>query len=101
MEHRAFGRRRQLYYDLPAILRWFSGNIGYHHLHHMATRIPNYRLRECFDSDPKLQQVPRLTLWSSLRTARLRLWDEQARCLVPFSAVRRPGRRGASGRDAA
>ena len=41
------------YYDLPAILRWFSGNIGYHHLHHMATRIPNYRLRKCFNSDPK------------------------------------------------
>ena len=75
------------YYDLPAILRWFSGNIGYHHLHHMATRIPNYRLRECFNSDPKLQQVPRLTLWTSLRTAQLRLWDEQARRLVPFSAV--------------
>jgi omega-6 fatty acid desaturase (delta-12 desaturase) len=75
------------YYDLPSILRWFSGNIGYHHLHHMATRIPNYRLRECFDSNAKLQQVPRLTLQSSLRTARLRLWDEQARRMVPFSAV--------------
>jgi omega-6 fatty acid desaturase (delta-12 desaturase) len=75
------------YYDLPSILRWFSGNIGYHHLHHMATRIPNYRLRECFDSNAKLQQVPRLTLWTSLRTARLRLWDEQARRMVPFAAV--------------
>jgi omega-6 fatty acid desaturase (delta-12 desaturase) len=75
------------YYDLPAILRWFSGNIGYHHLHHMATRIPNYRLRECFDSNPRLRQVSRLTLWTSLRTARLRLWDEQARRMVPFSAV--------------
>jgi acyl-lipid omega-6 desaturase (Delta-12 desaturase) len=75
------------YYDLPSILRWFSGNIGYHHLHHMATRIPNYRLRECFDSNAKLQQVPRLTLCTSLRTARLRLWDEQARRMVPFSAV--------------
>jgi omega-6 fatty acid desaturase (delta-12 desaturase) len=78
------------YYDLPAILRWFSGNIGYHHLHHMATRIPNYRLRECFDSDRRLQQVARLTLWTSLRSARLRLWDEQAERLVPFSAVAAP-----------
>jgi omega-6 fatty acid desaturase (delta-12 desaturase) len=75
------------YYDLPSILRWFSGNIGYHHLHHMATRIPNYRLRECFESNAKLQHVPRLTLWTSLRTARLRLWDERARRMVPFSAV--------------
>jgi omega-6 fatty acid desaturase (delta-12 desaturase) len=78
------------YYDLPAILRWFSGNIGYHHLHHMATRIPNYRLRECFDSDRRLQHVARLTLWTSLRSARLRLWDEQAERLVPFSAVAAP-----------
>ena len=65
------------YYDLPAILRWFSGNIGYHHLHHIAARVPNYRLRECFNSHPKLQQAPRLTLWTSLRTARLRLWDRR------------------------
>ena len=87
------------YYDLPAILRWFSGNIGYHHLHHMATRIPNYRLRKCFNSDPKLQQVPRLTLWTSLRTARLRLWDEQARRLVPFSAVAALVAAGTDGRQ--
>jgi omega-6 fatty acid desaturase (delta-12 desaturase) len=75
------------YYDLPAILHWFSGNIGYHHLHHMATRVPNYRLRECFESHPRLQRAPRLTLRTSLRSARLRLWDAQARCMVPFSAL--------------
>ena len=75
------------YYDLPAILRWFSGNIGYHHLHHMATRIPNYRLRECFDSHPRLRQVPRLTLWTSLRSARLRLWDARTQRMVPFSGA--------------
>lgn len=77
------------YYDLPVLLRWFSANIGYHHLHHMSTRVPNYRLRECFDSHPRLQQAPRLTLWTSLRSARLRLWDAQAQRMVPFSAVRR------------
>ena len=75
------------YYDLPAILHWFSGNIGYHHLHHLASRVPNYRLRECFKSHPRLQQAPRLTLRSSLRSAGLRLWDEQAQRLVPFSAL--------------
>jgi omega-6 fatty acid desaturase (delta-12 desaturase) len=75
------------YYDLPSILRWFSGNIGYHHLHHLASRVPNYRLRECFNSHPRLQQAPRLTLWTSLRSARLRLWDTQAKRLVPFSAL--------------
>lgn len=72
------------YYDLPRILHWFSANIGYHHLHHLATRVPNYRLRECFASHPRLQQAPRLTLWTSLRTARLRLWDAQIRSMVPF-----------------
>jgi len=75
------------YYDLPAILHWFSANIGYHHLHHMSTRVPNYRLRECFDSHPRLQQAPRLTLRTSLRSARLRLWDAQVQRMVPFTAV--------------
>lgn len=75
------------YYDLPTILHWFSANIGFHHLHHMSTRVPNYRLRECFDSHPRLQQAPRLTLWTSMRSARLRLWDAQVQRMVPFSAV--------------
>jgi omega-6 fatty acid desaturase (delta-12 desaturase) len=73
------------YYDLPPVLHWFSGNIGYHHLHHLASRVPNYRLQECFRSDPRLRQAPRLTLRSSLRSAQLRLWDEDSRRLVPFS----------------
>ena len=73
------------FYDLPPVLRWFSGNIGYHHVHHLASRVPNYRLRECFESHPRLQQAPRLTLRTSLRSAGLRLWDEEARRLVPFA----------------
>jgi acyl-lipid omega-6 desaturase (Delta-12 desaturase) len=76
------------YYDLPRVLRWFSGNIGYHHIHHLASRVPNYRLRPCFQSHPRLQDARRLTVRSSLRSARLRLWDEKARRLVPFSALR-------------
>ena len=75
------------YYDLPAILHWFSGNIGYHHIHHLASRVPNYRLRECFHSHPRLQRAARLTLLTSLRSARLRLWDDSARRMVPFSAL--------------
>ncbi len=90
------------YYDLPAILHWFSGNIGYHHLHHLASRVPNYRLRECFNSHPRLQRAQRLSLWTSLRAARLRLWDEQAQRLVPFSALvtaRNPLSYSANGTD--
>jgi omega-6 fatty acid desaturase (delta-12 desaturase) len=79
------------YYDLPAVLRWFSGNIGYHHLHHLATRVPNYRLRECFDSHPRLQHAPRLTLRTSLHSARLRLWDADSQRMVAFSALRQRG----------
>jgi omega-6 fatty acid desaturase (delta-12 desaturase) len=72
------------YYDLPPVLHWFSGNIGYHHLHHLSSRVPNYRLRECYLSHPLLRQAPTLTLRSSLDTARLRLWGEDAKRLVPI-----------------
>ena len=72
------------FYDLPRVMHWFTGNIGYHHLHHLASRIPNYRLRECFESSPMLQAAPRLTLWTSLKSARLKLWDEQQQRMVGF-----------------
>ena len=72
------------YFHLPKVLQWFSGNIGFHHIHHLAMKVPNYRLQECFDSSPRLQQAPRLTLLSSLRCATLGLWDENKKRLVPF-----------------
>jgi len=75
------------FYDLPRVAHWFTGNIGYHHIHHLSSRVPNYRLRECFESDPRLRAAPRLTLWSSLRCARLKLWDEDAQRMVGY-----PGR---------
>jgi omega-6 fatty acid desaturase (delta-12 desaturase) len=74
------------FYDLPRVLHWFTGNIGYHHIHHLDVRIPNYRLRECFESSPLLQAAPRLTLRTSLRCAGLKLWDEDLRRLVGFPA---------------
>lgn len=72
------------YLDLPQVLHWFTGNIGYHHIHHLAARIPNYRLREAFESSELLRMAPRLTLWTSLKCARLKLWDEQTRRMVGF-----------------
>ncbi len=72
------------YFDLPRWLHWFTGNIGYHHIHHLASRIPNYRLREAFESSPLLQMAPRLTLWTSFRSARLKLWDEDLKRMVGF-----------------
>ena len=69
---------------MPKILQWFSGNIGFHHIHHLSPRIPNYKLEECHKDNPLLQRVEQLTLWSSLQTVRLSLWDEQRRRLVTF-----------------
>lgn len=73
------------YYRLPAVLRWFTGNIGLHHVHHLSPRIPNYRLQECHDENPELQDVPTLTLGGSFKCAMLRLWDEEAGRMVGFS----------------
>jgi omega-6 fatty acid desaturase (delta-12 desaturase) len=76
------------FYDLPRLLHWFTGNIGYHHIHHLAAKVPNYRLRECYESSPLLQRAPRLTFRESLKCARLKLWDEDRRRLVRFSDLR-------------
>jgi omega-6 fatty acid desaturase (delta-12 desaturase) len=73
------------FYDLPPILNWLTGNIGFHHVHHLASRIPNYRLRECHRSNPALQVAPRLTLRDSLKCARLALWDADRRKMVSFA----------------
>jgi acyl-lipid omega-6 desaturase (Delta-12 desaturase) len=75
------------YYCLPAVLRWLSGNIGLHHIHHLNARIPNYRLQQCHRENPQFQHVTTLTFWSSLRCAGLTLWDEEQRRLVGFGRV--------------
>jgi len=76
------------FYKLPRILQWFSGNIGFHHLHHLSPRIPNYRLEECHKADPVFQSVPSVTLFSSLKSLTFRLWDEQRRKLVGYGGLR-------------
>jgi omega-6 fatty acid desaturase (delta-12 desaturase) len=77
------------YFDLPAVMRWFTANIGAHHVHHLCSRIPNYRLGECLKRYPELRQVNRVTLWSSLKCLPLTLWDEEQRRLVSFRAAKR------------
>jgi acyl-lipid omega-6 desaturase (Delta-12 desaturase) len=72
------------HYELPRVLRWLTGNIGLHHVHHLNSRIPNYRLQRVLDDVPELQTATRITLWQSLRCASLALWDERTRTLVPF-----------------
>ena len=76
------------FYKLPRILQWFSGNIGYHHIHHLSSRIPNYNLERCHEAHLLFQRVKPVTLFSSLKSFTFRLWDEQRRKLVGYRHLR-------------
>jgi omega-6 fatty acid desaturase (delta-12 desaturase) len=76
------------YYKLPAILRWFTGNIGFHHVHHLNPGIPNYNLPSCHKKAPILRESPTIGLFSSLKSLKYRLWDERNRELVSFRKLR-------------
>ncbi len=77
------------YFKLPPILQWFSGNIGLHHVHHLCSRIPNYRLQACLEAAPELSRFAKVvTLRQSLGCWRLALWDERQRVLVRFKDIR-------------
>ena len=82
------GIKGSSFYDLGTVLHWFTGNIGFHHVHHLASRIPNYRLKQCFKDVPELHRVTRLTILNSIRCARLHLWDEAEQRLISFGALR-------------
>lgn len=75
------------FYKLPRILQWFTGNIGYHHIHHLSPRIPNYNLEACHEDNPDLQVKP-LTFRESLHCLRYRLWDEANARLINFREFR-------------
>jgi acyl-lipid omega-6 desaturase (Delta-12 desaturase) len=77
------------FYKLPKLLQWFSGNIGFHHIHHLRPRIPNYNLERCLKETPELQLDCPLTLWRSLKSVQLNLWDETRRTLVSFREASR------------
>jgi acyl-lipid omega-6 desaturase (Delta-12 desaturase) len=72
------------HYDLPGVLRWFTANIGVHHVHHLSSRIPYYRLPQVLRDHPQLAAVGRLTLLQSFRCVRMVLWDESRRRLISF-----------------
>ncbi len=76
------------FYKLPRILQWFSGNIGFHHIHHLSPRIPNYNLERCHKSEPLFQTVKPVTLFASFKSFTFRLWDEQRRKLVGYGHLR-------------
>ncbi len=70
--------------DLPIWLHWLTGYIGFHHVHHLSSKIPNYRLRECYEKNPVLRSSKKLGLLESFKTLRLALWDEEAGRLISF-----------------
>ena len=86
--HEASALNGSSFYDLPKPLMWFTGNIGIHHLHHLSSRIPFYRLPEVLRDFPELATVGRLGFWQSLTCIKLALWDEAAQKLVSFREAR-------------
>ena len=75
------------YYKLPKILQWFTGNIGFHHIHHLSPRIPNYNLEKCHKENPALQTNSVLTIQKSFKSIFLSLWDEKKKKLVSFRYI--------------
>lgn len=76
------------FYKLPKVLQWFTGSIGFHHIHHLRPGIPNYNLEKCHKAVPLFQTVKPVTLFSSLKALTFRLWDEQHRKLVSYRCLR-------------
>jgi acyl-lipid omega-6 desaturase (Delta-12 desaturase) len=81
--------RGSSYLKLPRVLQFCSGNIGFHHVHHLSARIPNYNLQRAHEENPMFHTVPTLTLWDGIRAVRLKLWDEDQKRLVSFAQARR------------
>jgi omega-6 fatty acid desaturase (delta-12 desaturase) len=80
--------RGSSYLRLPKVLQFFTGNIGFHHVHHLNARIPNYNLQRAHDENPVFHEVPTLSLADGLRAVRLKLWDESRGRLVTFARAR-------------
>jgi omega-6 fatty acid desaturase (delta-12 desaturase) len=76
------------FYKLPKVLQWFSGNIGFHHIHHLSPRIPNYNLERCHNAEPLFQSIRPVTFLASLKAMTFRLWDERSQTLVGFRHLR-------------
>lgn len=76
------------YYKLPKVLQWITGNIGYHHVHHLSPRVPNYHLEEAHESTPPLQKATTITLATSLTSIRFRLYDEKTRSFISFRELK-------------
>ncbi|MDF2958325.1 MAG: fatty acid desaturase [Paenibacillus sp.] len=77
------------FYKLPKILHWITGNIGFHHIHHLSPRVPNYYLEKVHNTNPRLQDVQTITLLSSLQSLRFRVWNEHSKKFIGFKDIKR------------
>jgi len=77
------------FFKLPGLLSWFTGNIGYHHIHHLGPTIPNYNLARCHKENPAFQEVKPITFFSSFKSLKIRLWDEHQKRVVSFREMRK------------
>ena len=77
------------FYKLPKLLQWFTGNIGFHHIHHLNPRIANYHLEQCHQSDPYFETIRAITLLGSIKSLTFRLWDEQRQTFIGFAQLKR------------
>jgi len=81
--------RGSTYYKLPRLFHWLTGNIGYHHIHHLSSVIPNYNLPKCFREQPLLSEyVTQIKFWPSLKMMKYKLWDEEQEKMISFSEYR-------------
>ena len=80
--------RGSSYYKLPLLLQWFTGNIGFHHIHHLSPRVPNYYLSRCHRGSPLFQQTRAITFWSALRSVFSNLWDEEQQKMIAFGHLK-------------
>lgn len=72
------------FYKLPKVMQWFTGNIGFHHIHHLSPKIPNYKLEDCHNDNPIFTELEPLTLRTSLKSIRVRLWDEDRHKMIGY-----------------
>lgn len=77
------------FYKLPKWMQWLTGNIGYHHVHHLSPRVPNYLLEEVHMQTTPLQNVPTITLATSLKSLKFRLWDEESKQFIAFYELKK------------
>lgn len=76
------------YYKLPKILQWITGNIGFHHVHHLSPKVPNYNLEKAHEATPPLQKATTITIRTSLKSLRFRLWDERSKTFISFKELK-------------